>query len=118
MRQAAVRARGLRAAADATWQRGGLRLGYALQYVGDYTQCGGGFLPATECRDVAQAVYHDVDVSYAFANGVRLYGGLRNALDLQPPFINGGQANTDPGTYRLLGRTWFAGAAMEFGGGE
>lgn len=102
-----------RAAGDATWQRGGLRLGYALQYIGDYTQCGGGFLPMTECFDADQAVYHDVDASYEFANGVRIYGGLRNALDEEPPFINGGGANTDPGTYRLLGRTWFAGVAVD-----
>jgi outer membrane receptor protein involved in Fe transport len=107
-----------RAGGDASWQRGGLRLGYALQYVGGFRQCGGSFVPDSTCRDAAQAVYHDVDAWYSFASGVRVYGGLRNALDRQPPYVDGGQANTDPGSYRLLGRTWYAGLAMEFGTGR
>lgn len=99
-----------RASANATWELGGLRLGTTLQFIGGYEQCGGP-LAATECIDVESATIVDLDASYAFASGVRVYGGLRNAVDSEPPFVNGGAANTEPGNYRVLGRTWFAGVA-------
>jgi outer membrane receptor protein involved in Fe transport len=34
--------------------------------------------------------------------------GINNLTDRDPPFLSsGGEANTDPATYRLLGRTYF-----------
>lgn len=97
-----------RASASATWSLGGVRLGATAQFVGGYVQCGGP-LPPTSCIDVANTTIVDLDASYAFDSGLRVYGGVRNAVDPEPPFVNGGAANTEPGTYRVLGRAWFAG---------
>jgi iron complex outermembrane receptor protein len=103
-----------RTTADAAWTRGGLRLGYTVQTLGAYRACGVGFLDVTDCVPVSRAYFHDVDAAYTLRSGVRLYAGLRNATDRTPPFIPGSNANTDTGTYAVLGRLWFAGASFDW----
>jgi outer membrane receptor protein involved in Fe transport len=51
-------------------------------------------------------LYHDIEFAYRWSD-LNLRAGVSNLSDEDPPFLNEGAANTDPATYRLLGRTWF-----------
>jgi outer membrane receptor protein involved in Fe transport len=105
-----------RAGLGTDWTRGGWRLAYSVQYIGSLQDCGETFSqPALPyCQDVGAVTYHDVSVAYAFERGPRLRAGVDNLTDTDPPYLNGGGANTDPATYRLLGRTWFVDVGFEW----
>jgi len=95
----------------ADWQSGRWYAGYTAEYIGSYTQLvertpfGMPFEPYT--RRLEPVLYHDVEVAYTFDNGFALRAGVTNVTDEDPPFVNRSPANTDPGTYRLLGRSYF-----------
>ena len=59
-------------------------------------------------RQVDAVLYHDVEGAYEFGTGLAVRAAISNVTDQDPPFVNGESAgNTDAGTYRLLGRTYF-----------
>jgi outer membrane receptor protein involved in Fe transport len=47
-----------------------------------------------------------VQASYQWS-GIVIQAGINNLTDRDPPFFSSGDANTTPGAYRLLGRTYF-----------
>ncbi len=101
-----------RALGSVDWQYGPWRAGYAAEYVGSYAQLveatifGAEF--ASYTRQVESALYHDVEAQYEFDTGVSLRAAITNVTNEDPPFVNlASAANTDAGTYRLLGRTYF-----------
>jgi outer membrane receptor protein involved in Fe transport len=62
-------------------------------------------------------LYHDLEGRYEFDNGMTVRAAITNLTDEDPPFVNmAGQANTDAGTYRLLGRTFFLELRYDFAG--
>ncbi len=64
---------------------------------------------------VESEIYVDLVLRYDFAFGTQISGGITNIFDNNPPFIiDGFNANTDPDTYRLLGRSWFARVTHRF----
>lgn len=59
--------------------------------------------------------YHDLSGSYIVNDAVTLTGGVNNLFDKQPPYYSGNNdSNTDPYTYDVLGRRFFAGVNVKF----
>lgn len=91
----------------ASWQGRHLELGYAVHWIDAVTESGGEIFPGTVNR-AGSVVYHDLRAGWRFGETLRLRAGVDNVTDVQPPFLaNGDVANTDVGTYRLLGRTYW-----------
>lgn len=60
-------------------------------------------------------IYHDVSGSYLVNDTVSLTAGINNLFDKQPPYYTGNNdSNTDPYTYDVLGRRFFAGVNVKF----
>lgn len=60
-------------------------------------------------------VYHDLSGSYTVNETVSVSAGVNNLFDKQPPYYTGNnESNTDPYTYDVLGRRFFAGVNVKF----
>jgi outer membrane receptor protein involved in Fe transport len=102
-----------RASGILDWQYGSWSAAYAAEYIGSYRQlvewfpfAPVRFEPYT--RRVDAVLYHDIEAGYEFESGVSVRAGITNVSDEDPPYVNRASAgNTDAGTYRLLGRTFF-----------
>jgi iron complex outermembrane receptor protein len=61
-------------------------------------------------QDLDDEMYHDLIVDYRMGedrNGL-ISVGITNFTDEEPPYIDAGfNANTDPSTFRLFGRSYF-----------
>ena len=91
----------------AVWTGRQLELGYGLDWVDAIAESGGEVFPGT-VRQAGSVLYHDLHAGWSFGESLRLRAGIDNVTDVQPPFLaNGPVANTDVGTYRLLGRTYW-----------
>ena len=95
----------------ATWH-----ISYSLQVIGPYTGCGdgGNYLADSDCYGIAPRLYHDVEGGLVLRGGVELRAGITNLTDKVPPFVNTADGNTEVATYRLLGRSYFAGIRYRF----
>jgi outer membrane receptor protein involved in Fe transport len=84
---------------------------YSLQYIGPYAGCGDGeqYLADTDCYGIASRIYHDVEGGFIVHSGFELRAGITNLTNAMPPFVDNSNGNTVVATYRLLGRTYFAG---------
>ena len=101
-----------RGLATVDWLSGRWIASYAAEYIGSYTQrvestpFGAPFDPFT--WRIEPVLYHDIEGQYAFENGITVRVAITNLTDEDPPFVNlASPANTDAGTYRLLGRSYF-----------
>ncbi|WP_105259252.1 TonB-dependent receptor [Pseudoalteromonas sp. T1lg88] len=64
---------------------------------------------------VGTVVYHDISGSYIFNDTLSLSGGVNNLFDKQAPYYTGNNdSNTDPYTYDVLGRRFFASVNVKF----
>lgn len=55
------------------------------------------------------------NVSYDVNETLQVFGGIDNLLDEEPPvYTNGFAYNTDPSTYDVIGRFFYAGARLRF----
>jgi iron complex outermembrane recepter protein len=93
---------------DANYRLGGLMLDANWTYVGHVN----GAWPGQPSFQVPVMNYVDLTASYAFGagslDGLTLQLGVTNVLDDGPPiFPAHGEANTDGGTYDLLGRSYW-----------
>ena len=95
-----------RALGGVDWTHGALSLGYTLQFIGSVDACSLALDDSPYCASTGSVLYHDVEFAYRWRD-LGLRAGVSNLSDEDPPFLNEGAANTDPATYRLLGRTWF-----------
>lgn len=71
----------------------------------------------SECLvpSVGTVVYHDLSGSYVINDTVSLSAGVNNLFDKQAPYYSGNNdSNTDPYTYDVLGRRFFAGVNVKF----
>ncbi len=102
-----------RASGHLDWRYGPWMAGYAAEYIGSYTEVvwplpeefGFPFDPYN--RQVEAVLYHDIDARFEFDTGVTVRAAITNITDEDPPYVNIPPANTDPATYRLLGRSYF-----------
>ncbi len=101
------------------WLSGRWVASYSAEYIGGATQLveaigiGDSFEPYT--RGVESALYHDLEARYEFDNGITVRTAITNLTDEDPPFVNlMSIANTDAGTYRLLGRSYFLELRYDF----
>lgn len=89
------------------WQLAQWKLGYRAHWIGVVRERGDEVFPGTVNR-AGPVLYHDIDVEWTPAPGWRLSGGIQNLTDIEPPFFaNADAANTDLGTYRALGTTFW-----------
>lgn len=107
-----------------TWQ--GLTVSYLAEYISSldadtFCNCGTGNRPdGTYIQTIDSQLYHDITASYNFGGdtplkGITLAAGLTNITDEEPPFIEVGfNATTDPSTYRMMGRGYFARMTYKF----
>jgi outer membrane receptor protein involved in Fe transport len=76
----------------------------SLQYVGE-----------TSFTGVGSVTYWDVAAAWRFKEKSELRIGLNNAFDKQPPtYAPNIQSGTDPATYDVIGRRWFARFEVSF----
>ncbi|KTG20787.1 TonB-dependent receptor [Pseudoalteromonas sp. XI10] len=71
----------------------------------------------SECLvpSVGTVVYHDISGSYILNDTVSFSAGVNNLFDKQAPYYSGNNdSNTDPYTYDVLGRRFFAGMNIKF----
>ena len=101
-----------RATAHLDWRRAQWLLGYTAEYIGDMIEGVEDFPPlgiffAPYQHHIPAVLYHDLELGYEFPNRTSLLAAVTNVCNKDPPFLNSGEPeNTDPGTYRLLGRTY------------
>ena len=110
-----------RGLATVDWLFGRWLSAYSAEYIGSYGQlvepppAGGTFEPYT--RRVDPVLYHDLECRYEFENGLTVRAAITNVTNEDPPFVNrASPANTDAGTYRLLGRSYFLELRYDFAG--
>lgn len=110
---------------EAKWKWSGVTLGYLAEYISaldadTFCNCGPvGSATGAYIQKIDSQLYHDVTVGYDFADrglqGLQLLVGVTNLTDEEPPFIEiGFNATTDPSTYRMFGRGYFARIAYRF----
>ena len=60
-------------------------------------------------------IYHDLSAAWAIDETFELSAGIRNLFDKEPPvYENNIDQNTDPSTYDMVGRFYFAGVRARF----
>ncbi len=81
---------------------------YAMEYIGSMTEAVFPLEGEAYLRKIPSALYHDIAINRKFpVRSLELRIGINNVTDDDPPFVNtGALENTEPGTYRLLGRTY------------
>ena len=102
-----------RASGHIDWHSGPWIASYAVEYIGSYSETvsdwqdffGIAFDPFV--RRVDPVLYHDLEAGFKFDAGVSVRAAITNVTDEDPPYLNVAPANTDPATYRMLGRTYF-----------
>ena len=95
-----------------TWYFRAFRVDYQLEYISsvdapvsfiDYVQ------------DIDSQVYQDIVGTWSATENLDLTLGVTNFTNEEPPYIDAGfNASTDPATYRMFGRSWFARAKLRF----
>jgi iron complex outermembrane recepter protein len=102
-----------RGSAHLDWNRGRWSVGYGAEYIGTMTEEVEDFPPLgiffhSYPRQISSMLVHDLELRYLWPHDVTVDAAVTNFTNKAPPFVNSGlPENTDPGTYRLLGRTFF-----------
>ena len=104
-----------RAVMSASWRSGPALLRAEMQYIGDFSlsPLSG---PLVDDR-LEPEVYVDLFGSIAPIDHVEVFAGISNLFDNDPPiigFAGGGDSNTNPQLYDVLGRRFFAGVKVRF----
>ena len=71
--------------------------------------------PSTSSDVVAESItYHDITATFTWG-ALRLVAGINNLTDETPPYFHSAfNANTEPGTYDVLGRRLFTSLELQF----
>lgn len=96
--------------------RSNVRLGWEL---GDFSaslswQHLGGITEQISRRPVPSVDYFDLALRYERDGKYRVFAGVNNLLEEDPPLIPNQWTNTDPNTYDAMGRMLFVGAGFDF----
>ncbi|WP_395945681.1 TonB-dependent receptor [Brevundimonas sp.] len=107
-----------------TWSDGPLDLSLRARYIGAVTVDtyllpvrSGAAAPAMADLvnpRIGSQTYFDLSFAYQTPNGMRLYGGMNNLLDRDPPIVANPRANTYPTTYDAMGMGFFLGVTAAF----
>jgi outer membrane receptor protein involved in Fe transport len=96
----------------ATLERDAWSFGWTTRYIGGATVLGSD--PATTPYSSAPGVfYHDAEAAWHLG-ATTLTLGIDNLLDRKPPLLVDGASNTNRNTYDVLGRFFYAKAAVSF----
>lgn len=103
------------------WYREGLSIGYLGEFIDGldadtFCNCDSDGDPSNNdpvtgayIQDIDSIMYHDIVASYDFGQGTKISAGITDISDEEPPFMDVGfSANTDPPTYRIFGRGYYA----------
>ncbi|HKE93647.1 MAG TPA: TonB-dependent receptor, partial [Povalibacter sp.] len=102
-----------RAVLRADWSLGPVTVGLRYRYFPSIENRYQDYSP--DILGVPSIDYVDATVSYAYRDMVTVLIGANNIGDQMPPiYTNAPQMNTDPSTYDVLGRTYFARALVKF----
>jgi iron complex outermembrane recepter protein len=58
--------------------------------------------------------YFDLDTRWKIGSHLEVSAGITNLTDKTPPFVSGAPLTTDPATYDILGREYYAGVKATF----
>ncbi|MFN2327396.1 MAG: TonB-dependent receptor domain-containing protein [Chromatocurvus sp.] len=106
-----------RALLRANWRSGPLRITPELRFIGALELAEDAL--ANPNGDQGSVYYVDLTAGYDVTDTIQIYGGINNALDRDPPIFgyrDGGNTNTNVQLFDPIGRTFFLGATMAFGG--
>ncbi len=98
-----------KANASISWTRNNLSISYLAEYIGEISADVTFFASYKQKLDAE--VYHDLIASYRIGEEEKTMVslGVTNVSDEAPPYIGAGfNANTDPSTYRMFGRSYYA----------
>ena len=96
------------------WQYGPFGLGLRVRHLPEMENKYASYDPFTTVG-TPDVTYLDTNVSWEFEQGLSLLISVENATDKQPPLYTGAiQMNTDPSTFDVLGRRYFARANFKF----
>lgn len=70
--------------------------------------------PASPARGVPAYDLFDLTLAYRLNDGILFRGGVNNIADEEPPIVGGTIGQTQPGTYDILGRYYYAGLQLNF----
>ncbi|MFC4312891.1 TonB-dependent receptor domain-containing protein [Steroidobacter flavus] len=70
--------------------------------------------PASPAAGVPAYDLFDLTLAYRLNDGILLRGGVNNLADEEPPIVGGTIGQTQPGTYDILGRYYYAGLQLNF----
>jgi outer membrane receptor protein involved in Fe transport len=70
--------------------------------------------PASPAAGVPSYDLFDLTLAYRVHEGILLRGGVNNIADEEPPIVGGTIGQTQPGTYDILGRYYYAGLQLNF----
>ena len=73
--------------------------------------------PPSQSGSLGAESYWDISTRWEFLKNFTLFGGVNNLLDNQPPvmgFAAGGDSNTNPQLYDVIGRQYFVGVGVKF----
>ena len=107
----------LTALIQAKWRSGPADINLQLNYLGDLELSSNAF--PNENGTLDSRMYVDLNGGYdAFNNKVRIFGGIQNLFDKQPPVLGfraGGDASTNVTLFDPIGRRYFVGVSSSFG---
>ncbi len=106
---------GLSALLRTSWSSGPAEVSAQFNYIGELKLQPGS--TPLQVNSISPRVYMDLNIGFRFGEGVRVYGGVKNVLDKDPPIIGleaGGDSNTNVETFDPLGRRYFVGASIAF----
>lgn len=108
--------------AAATWLYGPLTATVRWSHIGEMTdvqtQFYGAYADGLDVTTIDSFDYFDLNLSVDATDSIRLYGGIRNVFEQEPPVLGDGpqseQANTWPATYDPYGRQFFLGLTARY----
>ena len=105
----------LRAYLSVDYTSGPFSLHNQLRYIGTLELLAG--VPPSQSGTLAAETYWDISARLKFLKNFSVFGGVNNVLDNQPPimgFAAGGDSNTNPQLYDVIGRQYFIGVGVKF----
>ena len=107
----------MRGLLSATWVRGDLSLRSDIEYIGDFDAASDAY--ANNNLPVDAQMYWDVAGRFGLNEMFEVFAGVSNVLDEPAPLLGyraGGDSNTQAQLYDTVGRRYFMGATVSFGG--
>ena len=105
-----------RALVIAAWNSGPANVNLQFNYIGDLDLSENAF--PNENGTLDSTLYIDLNGGVSIGDRFRIFGGIQNLTDNQPPVLGfraGGDASTNVTLFDPIGRKYFVGASASFG---